>query len=231
MVVPGGQQPEREMSKNTRDALLAFVDFIYAIVFGLIVAKTFEEVLLELKTFGYKFSRLLLMFGVFYFLAWDWIHGRLLTLKNPYESYRRFFVEIVIAGCGYGAAGRAVEGLIAFLFYIALIFALGILWAEWTLQEYPNSPDRQELRLIRSNNIGWCIIALLFWALWERNVGPEIGLWGTVTLILIGWGMVLFDEALVDRPSGILAGPGVPFISRERVLRFRALMYKLKIWR
>jgi hypothetical protein len=90
--------------------LLGFVDFLYAVLFGVILQQTFIDVLLVTTIpRPEKLVRILLVVGVFYFLLGDWIQGRLLTLRNPYHSYKRFFVEIMIAFAGYGAAIEALR--------------------------------------------------------------------------------------------------------------------------
>ena len=95
--------------------LLGFVDFLYAVLFGVILQQVYSDVLL-IATLqrSEKLVRILLVVGVFYFLLGDWIQGRLLTLRNPYRSYRRFFVEVAIAFTGYGAALEALRADILF---------------------------------------------------------------------------------------------------------------------
>lgn len=133
-----------------RNALLAFIDFLYAVVFALVLAETFTQVILPAeKVILEKATNLILVIGVFYFLSWDWLHARRLTLKNAYTSYRRFFIEVVIAFSAYGAALEAVRMEVTFLIYIFVGLFLGAIWAHTTLQEYPKSEDAVELRIIR----------------------------------------------------------------------------------
>ena len=112
---------ENDLAEKATSALLAFIDFLYAVVFGFIVADAFAQVVNETsKTWSDKAASLFLVVSVFYFVAWDWLHARLLILKNPYRSYRRFFYDIVIACFAYGAASAAIKGWPSFLLYLAL---------------------------------------------------------------------------------------------------------------
>lgn len=70
--------------------LLGFVDFLYAVLFGVILQQVYSDVLIaeNLQRLE-KLVRVLLVVGVFYFLLGDWIQGRILTLRNPYRGYKR----------------------------------------------------------------------------------------------------------------------------------------------
>jgi hypothetical protein len=110
---------------HTTETLISFIDFLYAVVFGLILEKTFEEFLISNgAATPNEFTAMALVVGVFYILCWDWLHGPLLTLNNPYRRYRRFFIEVAIAFAGYGAAYNATLMRCEFLFYIAVILFL-----------------------------------------------------------------------------------------------------------
>lgn len=169
------------------------------------------------------------MLGVFYFLLWDWLHGRMLTLRNPYPSFRRFFIEVIIACCGYGAAARALEGKVAFLFYIALILVLRSIWALLTILDYPKGEDRRELTVIIVLQLTIALIVGAFWIFWERGVGPTVSPLQTFILIALGWGAVFVYELAIRRRPGIQAGPGVPFVPLSRLERIRAI--SLRTWR
>lgn len=80
----------QEMEEKMRNALLTFIDILYAVVYGLILVQTYDQVMMPTKTLLEKANNLSLIIGVFYFLSWDWLHARRLTLTNPYTSYRRF---------------------------------------------------------------------------------------------------------------------------------------------
>jgi len=217
-----------KLEEKMSGALLAFVDFLYAVVFGLIVAETFHKVVFsEKKSYLDKTSALLLVVGVFYFLMWDWLHGRLLTLKNPYKSYRRFFVELIIAFCGYGAAYAVVHAKASFLIYIALILFLGARWAKDTLKEYPESKDRFELYIIQSHQIVHATLGLFAFGIWYLFVRTEITLVEAGYFILFGWIFVFQYELFIPRLKGIIAGPCVPFVNKKRMDKIRSFMLKL----
>lgn len=218
------------MDEKINDALLAFVDFFYAVVFGLIIAKIFDNILLPEVHLADKVKSPLLVLGVFYLLLWDWLHGRMLTLRNPYPSFRRFFIEVIIACCGYGAAARALEGRVAFLFYVMLILLLGVLWAWLTMKEYPASDDRRELVLIITLQPLIALFVGGYWISWERLMGPTVGTVLTCVLIELGWFAILFYELAIRRKLGIQAGPGVPFVSFQQLERIRAGLLRIQRW-
>src|SRR3989344_9185186 len=218
------------MDEKINDALLAFVDFLYAVVFGLIVAKLFDDILLEPVALADKVKSSLLVLGVFYFLIWDWLHGRMLTLRNPFPSFRRFFIEAIIAFCGYGAATRALEGKVAFLFYVMLILLLGALWAWFTIREYPASDERQELVLIIALQPLNAVLVGACWIAWERLMGPTVSRVLTIALIELGWLAIFFYELALRRRTGIQAGPGVPFVTFQQLDRIRALLLRIHLW-
>lgn len=222
--MPNGNGDEREIT----EVLLSFVDFLYAVVFGLILAETYQEVIDAEKGAIEIASNLLLIAGVFYFLSWDWLHARLLTHKNPYRSYRRFFLEIIIAFCGYGAALRAIEMKISLLFYLTLVLLLGSVWARRTLREHPRSNDRAELVMIQrlQVSVSAMLVALLF-LFWDFNWSVPIKTWQTLSFILLGWEFVLVYEMFIPRPPGIQSGPGVPFLNRGQIGKMRKWVIKL----
>lgn len=219
---------ETEDEVRITDTLLSFIDFLYAVVFGLVLAETFENVIgKEEKTFLDKSGNILLLIGVFYFLAWDWLHGRLLTIRNPYRRYRRFFIEALIAFCGYGAALDAVSMKVSFLIYVALILLLGAFWARSTRQEHPETTDATELFVITLHQPVLAFEALLLYVYLRVSAGGILTLALVIPIIVFGWLFVFAYEAYVPRQEGVAAGPGVPFISktrmdkvRNRVLRF-----------
>lgn len=131
--------------EEVRKASLTFVDFFDAVIIGIIFVQVFDKILTPDLPLLDKVNRLALTFGVFYLLMWDWLHTRLLTLKNPLHRYRRFFMDVVSSFFGYGAALRAVNAKLSLLVYIALILILGAWWANCALFENPQSEDRKEL--------------------------------------------------------------------------------------
>jgi len=211
----------QELEEKVQNAMMIFTDFLYVIVFGLILQKIYEDVLDNpFGGIGHP-ERLLLLVGIFYFLAWDWIHGRLLTLKNPYKGYWRFFIELLIAACGFGAAHEAVEGRTSFLFYILLILGLGTWWAKITLREHPSSADERELTFIQEYQQK-IIVLLIFFFIPVIFQAQVITNWlHSLFIIVYGILFVFFYELEVERDQGVLGGPGVPFISRQTMRRIR----------
>ena len=217
-----------EMEDKVHDSLLAFTDFLYAVVFGMIVGKIFEDVINATGHWGDKLGKIALVGGVFYFLAWDWLHGRLLTLKNPYRGYWRFFLEIIIACCGYGAALGAVAASLSLLLYIAVILLLGVWWSTLTIREYPQSIDLRELRfVIRYQLVGFTFL-LVFSATYLAQVGTRIHPWVSIPYVLWGFLFVFIYELFIERPPGMLGGPGVPFVNREIMTAARRKIFRPK---
>ncbi|OGL85734.1 hypothetical protein A3I40_03070 [Candidatus Uhrbacteria bacterium RIFCSPLOWO2_02_FULL_48_12] len=216
-----------ELREQVRASLLAFVDFLYAVVFGLVLAGTYERIILseELSVLN-RAGNTILVLGVFYFLTWDWIHGRLLTLKNPYTGYRRFFVEVVIAFCGYGAALGAVRGRISFMIGIILILMLGAYWARRTSREYPESPDIWELWIIQRYQARHAVLVSIVTIAWYYVFGSTITFVESISFVAFGWVFVLVYEVIVERTSGIERGPGVPFISRRQLKAVKSFINK-----
>lgn len=221
------EQSETEDGVRITDTLLSFIDFLYAVVFGLVLAETFENVIeKEEKTFLDKSGNILLLIGVFYFLAWDWLHGRLLTIRNPYRRYRRFFIEALIAFCGYGAALDAIGMKVSFLVYIALILLLGALWARFTSKEHPASVDEKELRVIAVWQSVMTGVTISVYIVWRHAVGEKLILQQAMLFVLVGWFFVFIYEAFILRPAGVGAGPGVPFINKQRMDGVRELVLR-----
>ena len=207
--------------------LLSFIDFLYAGVFGLILAKTFEDVITKEGKFLHKSGNVLLLIGVFYFLAWDWLHGRLLTIRNPYRRYRRFFMEALIAFCGYGAALDAIGMKVSFLIYVACTLFLGAVWAHSTMKECPQTTDVIELNIIKVIQPVMAFGILAFYLFWRTTASHTMTFRHAVVFVLFGWISVFNYESFVPRPVGIEAGPGVPFVNKEKMDRVRAFMLTL----
>ena len=205
--------------------LLGFVDFLYAVLFGVILQQVFTDVLLAegLQRLE-KLVRILLVVGVFYFLLGDWIQGRLLTLRNPYRSYRRFFVEVAIAFAGYGAAIEALRADISFVLYVTFVMSLGSYWSYSTLFEITDEQDRRELRTVMVVQPLTAFVGLSVWLLWYRFVGFPISLGGMIVLYIVGFLYDLSYELFAPSREGLAGGPGVPFLSRERVNNLRSML-------
>lgn len=214
---------QAEMEENVRSALLAFVDFLYAVVFGLVLAKLFDEVITSQVHWLEKARKIALVSGVFYFLTWDWLHGRLLTLKNPYRGYWRFFIEALVAFGGYGAAQAAVEGKVMFLFYIGAILLFGVWWSKIALREHPDSGDNIELKFIQIYQSRSAFFVFLFLIYYQALIRNAAVWWFSPIIIFCGIVFVFLYEIEIGRAPGVLGGPGVPFFNR-------VIMDKLRNW-
>lgn len=220
-----------DLAEKISDSLIMFVDFLYAVVFSLVVAEAFDKVISAKEaqlTLGEKTARLSLIIAIFYFLAWDWLHARLLTIKNPYKGYTRFFIELIIAFSAYGAAYEVMRNNTFFLIYLALILLLGVVWSWRALSKYPESMDQREFRAImRVQSIFGIISLAAFWLLRTAGI-RQIDVYVIGGVIILEWLFVLRYEMLVPRVHGILGGPGVPFLNRKRVEKIRRLMRRIR---
>jgi hypothetical protein len=205
--------------------LLGFVDFLYAVLFGVILQQTYSDVLLaEGLQQSEKLVRILLVIGVFYFLLGDWIQGRLLTLRNPYRGYRRFFVEIMVAFAGYGAAIEALRADILFVVYIMLVLFLGAYWARSTLRELLDERDFRELRVIMTIQSITAVTGGTASLLWYWYVGQLLSFGGMAMLYVIGWLYDLSYDLFAPSREGLAGGPAVPFMSDRNVERLRRFL-------
>lgn len=216
------------LSARVGDSLVVFVDFLYAVVFGLVLQATFEEVIDSGQlSFWNKAARFTLVVGVFYFLAWDWLHARILTIKHPYTSYRRFFFDIAIACLAYGSALKAIQGNAEFLLYSAGVLLIGALWARRLLQEYPTSSDRREFVIIQQLQTHFALsVVVTYWVRFWLYPGP-VGVWLIVLVIFGGWAFVGFYEFCSPRPAALIGGPG-PLFPRRNVAKMRAVWIKYR---
>lgn len=218
-----------EMEERISSSLLTFIDFLYAVVFGLMVERLFTDVLSD-PSVGrdQKAIRIVMTIAAFYFLAWDWLHGRMLTFKNPYARYLRFLLEILIAACAFGVVFAALRGSIYLLLFIALVLFLGVWWAKVTLGEYPLSKDKEELTIIKKYQSVAAVIALTVFSFYLVTKRMEMDLFTTIFTVLGGWAFVFVYELDIEREKGILGGPGMPFLNRERMERMRQRLRKRK---
>ena len=184
-----GKQP---LEQRISDSLVMFADFIYAIVFGLIVSETYDKVIVnEDKPIWQKVQDMTLIVVMFYFLAWDWLRARLLTIKNPYKGYQRFFMEIVIAFFAYGIALEVMRGRTFFLVYVVGVLAVGVLWAIRTKYDYLESRDLIELRNIQQLQSIFAVIAGTAFLLFRLMSGPQINIFLILFMIIFVWDLVL----------------------------------------
>jgi len=214
-----------ELEERMRDALLVFIDMLYAVVFGLILIQTFDQIVLsEIKSLPEKTRNLFLVISVFYFLSWDWLHARRLTLKNPYTSYQRFFMEVIMAFLAYGAVLEAVRVRVTFLFYVFGSLFLGSLWAHYTLKEYPESEEYNELGFIRRYQALYALSGASITAYWYHRFSLAISLSDSIFYVIWGLMITFFYDLRIERPAGIMGGPGTPFISRELMEKIKRLL-------
>jgi len=213
------------VEEKIQDSLLAFVDFFYAVVFGLILAQTFDEIILKdvdpktLKEISVvdKCSNLLLVSGVFYFLCQDWLHARNFTLRNPYTRYRRFYLEVIIAFVAYGAAISAVKIQASFFFYIFFGMLLGTLWIFLTLKEHPKSKDRRELIIVGIYETLVAVCGLIAYILWYIFSNKVIGLGESLAFIFFSFFFTIGHDILLPQPIGLMGGPRTLLIPRKIV--------------
>lgn len=217
------------MVEKLRDTLFAFIDFLYAVVFGLILAETYDKIILsDAKTFIDKCNNILLVIVVFYYLCWDWLHARQLTLTNPYIGYRRFFLEVIIAFVAYGATINAVRAQVLFFGYILLEMLLGVLWAWWTLQEYPESENKHELAIIMRYEGVYSILGFMVLGYWYFVIGKVVRLQESIAFIIMAFLFLFLYDILLSQPRGLIGGPRTPFVSRNFIDKMKNLLFKKK---
>lgn len=219
-----GKRDERSGTyEKIGDSLLSFIDFLYAIVFGLVLDKAYSGIIMDhSKSYTDRGISLLLISGIFYFLCWDWLQGRLLMLRNPLKRYRRFFMEILIAFGGYGAALMAGESNSKFLLFIAAIYIVGVMWARSTIFEHPETGDMSELLTIKNIQPVLAVCTLLVYIfMWYHKYTLESRV-ARVGMVVFVWCSIFVYEISTDRTLvGIDAGPGVPFVTWEQVIKTR----------
>jgi hypothetical protein len=211
--------------ERVHEALITFSDFIYAIVFVAIVQKVFDDVLNNTDvSLLEKWSKLLLLVAIFYFLTWDWILGRILTLRNPYKGYTTFFLELLIAGFAYGAASAAINGNVIFLLHFSCILFFGAMWARRVERHITEKKDLQELCMIQTLQFIGMLITLIFFIWWCLFVGLVINDKLIAIVVIGGWSFILVYEMMVPRYPGVLAGPGALFLQRSDVRTIRRFL-------
>jgi hypothetical protein len=210
-------------TKDIQEQLLTFLDFIYAIVFALAVEKTFTSLFTQFTKTSWipALITLILAGTLFYFLAWDWILGRLLTMKNPYRGYDRFLLEILIAVSSYGAALSVVGGKVHYLVYLGIILMLGAFWAKRTQKELKYLKDDQELCITQSLQFP-CAMACFLCFLHRLTFFDGRATTGLMACsVLAIWCFLLAYELAVPRCAGLAGGVSIPFIPRSRLRNTR----------
>lgn len=207
------------MKEKQQDALVVFTDFIYASVFALMIQQAFTDAL-KVPLSMDDALRLFLLATFFYFLAWDWILGRMLTVQNPYECYRCFFCELAIASFAYGMVHAAIQARLSSLVFLAAVFAIGALWAMLSKRARVDSESTKEFDLITYSHGFAAACFLLIWAYvpggsMESSVAIIVG--------ILLWVFIVFYELLVERESntGLEAGPGLAFIPSSWLAKSR----------
>jgi hypothetical protein len=214
--------------KEIQQALVRFTDFIYAGVFALIVRQLFNDILNKDFQFICDHSaQLVLLLVLFYFLSWDWALGRLLTIRIPYQRYTRFYCELLIAAFAYGTASAAVMNSLMFLVHLALVLLAGVFWANRTRPYAKEKRDKRELCVIQNIQVCAAITFIILY-LFRRSFFDDAVSWALVLSFLGLFLTFLFAyEAYTPRMIGLEAGPGVAFIRRSDVRRFRKFLERL----
>ncbi|MBI2100348.1 MAG: hypothetical protein HYT48_03375 [Candidatus Vogelbacteria bacterium] len=224
----------QELKQKIGESLLLFIDFLYAVVFGLIISETARKLTLSgstLSDLAGTFTHVLAIMMAFYFLTWDWVHARILTIRNPYRGYTRFFIEIVIAFCAYSMAAQILDKGLLFLFYLAMVLLLGAWWAKKTLRGYSSSDDWVELKTIQTLQTiaGALVLAAFFFLHFVLHV-TTVNSIIMFSVVVWWWVFLLFYEMGIPRVTGIGSGPGVPLLSRRDVRKIRGWLSRLNKW-
>lgn len=218
-------QNESEPEERIAGFLLTFIDFLYAVLFGFVLQQVYIDVILSGDmSISDKTTRVSLTTGVFYLLMTDWIQARLLISRNRFRGYRRFFIEVIIAFVGFGAAVQVIRADPFFLVYIGIALFLGSYWAHITLLEYPHSEDLRELEVIRFLQPLIAVFGGVTSYLWTNYVGTIISLRGAILLLFLGFVYEFLYGLFVPMQPGLASGPGVPFIKHETVDKVRTFL-------
>lgn len=202
-----------DLTKQTQEALVTFIDFIYAVTFGFIVGQAYDTIInVDGPITEQSVMRLLLSATCFWLFAWDWIIGRVITIRCPYSGYTRVFCEIAIAACAYGTASAVFRGNTIFLLHISLIFLFGAIWAMRT-EPRASDGDVRELRIMRATHFASSAMLFLFYLAWRGR--PLTWSKAMQVMVIVGF-LTFIYEILVDRPKGIIGGPSFPFLVRSR---------------
>jgi hypothetical protein len=223
LATPIPPKDKTEIKAELNQALICFADFIYALVFGLVVIQLFDEL-----CNGYEwitFERLLRLFTLLtlsYYLVWDWILGRILTLRNSYVGYTPFYCEVLIACFGYGSINAASKGNVLFIPLFGFVLVLGGIWARRMEEAHATSRDVKEFCTIQITHFTAAILTLLISVLWHCYLDDAFSARLVFCIFALIWFLIFSYEMMVPRPRGsILGGPGVPFIARSRIRKLK----------
>jgi len=111
------------------------------------------------------------------------------------------------------------------LLYVAIVLCLGAYWALIILQDYPQSDDVHEIKVTKTLQpiAGLSTFALFAVRLYYEGYEP-ISLGESFFIVFLGWSFVFVYELRQERRhTGIMFGPGVPFVSRERVEKLKRI--------
>jgi hypothetical protein len=220
----------REEELRITERLLMFVDFIYALVFALVVDKTYEQVVdrAELDWLD-KGCRIALVIAVFYFLFWDWVRGRQLTLRYQYRHFGRFYLELGIAAFGYGVAQRAVEGSSGVPAFVAAILLCGFLWSFQTMYEHrevitAGDADAHEVRTIFWHQMFGFVACVAWWAAAiDFDSHAPMPWYGCLTYAVLVLIYISWYQCRSYKHHGLRSGPGAPLLRQSWIRRAQAV--------
>jgi hypothetical protein len=212
--------------------LLRFIDYLYAVIFGLVVRALYEEIVSPGCLFyfnecgAFDISRtitsFILFFGAFWFVVVDWLDSRGLNEKYAHRTFRRFFIDVGIAFLSYGVFLFALKRQVYVLLFMAGIHVLGAWWAHRLKKEYPAIPEAVYLNIY--------IICCLFGVLGDLVVYglylvkfqfSELGLYSALAIFVLGfaWSGIFDMSEAIWVPDGVKRNwcPSTPIFKAERI--------------
>ncbi len=214
----------RERIESATQNLIILIDFVYAVTFSVLVTETISLVLkLQPDEWWEATPKLLLVAICCYFVLWDWILGRLLTLRSSYRTYTPVFCEIVIAVASYGLIASILAGKAYFPFFLFVQQFSGLVWAT-RMEPYCTRRDAQEFCTIRATQAFGSGLFFLMWIAWIESYPVAVD-WSH--LLVAGFSIlsnIFLYEMWVPRAKGILGGPGFPLLQRKRVRAARIIL-------
>lgn len=209
--------------EQAHHAIITLIDFVYALTFGFFIAETFSEYGRKGWVYMRENFEILVLVGWFsYFFVWDWILGRLLTIRNPLRGYTVVFCELVLAAMAYLTIAVLLRNKMDFLIPFILFLTFGVVWAYRTFPK-ASKRDRRELSAIVVTQFFGALVFAYFAAFW---IGRPLTWNKAVQIIFVLVSIIFVYEIGVPRAKGILGGPGVPFVPRSRLRWIRKCMRK-----